>query len=314
MARPLRLQGENCFYHITNRGAERKKIFISERDYAKFLEYCGNAIDTYRCYVHAYCLMSNHYHLIIETSRANLSQVMQYVNGAYTVYFNRQRKKCGHVFQGRYKSLLIEKESYFLELTRYIHLNPVRAKIVDKPEGYRWSSYTAYVDKEQPSIIDREKVSGYLGLNGAEYRRFVLDGLGEGNNPLKQARGGMILGSKEFIEDQIKKLESMRSKYNVSNRRQLMRDIEPAEILKVISQETGKEVGELQKRSRGQRLRKIAIYVLRRTTAQSNEQIGAVFGIGNSAVSKVVREVEELRGNDKEVGELICKIIDYFKA
>lgn len=133
MARPYRLQVEDCLYHITGRGDNRKKIYISSYDYEKFLEYLLIAKDKFKFYLHSYCLMGNHYHLFIETPQANLSRIMHYMNTSYTAYYNKKRNKSGHLFQGRYKSIVVDGDSYFLELTRYIHLNPVKAKIVSLP-------------------------------------------------------------------------------------------------------------------------------------------------------------------------------------
>src|SRR4030042_1271433 len=108
MARPYRLQGEGLFYHITSRGDDRKKIFLSDYDFNKFLGYLKSAQDKYRFYLYAYCLMGSHYHLLIETTQPNLSRIMQYINSSYTIYYNKKRNKCGHLFQGRYKSILVE--------------------------------------------------------------------------------------------------------------------------------------------------------------------------------------------------------------
>lgn len=150
MARPYRLQIEDGFYHVTSRGDDRKPVFKSEYDYRKFLEYLITAKEKFKFYVHAYCLMTNHYHLFLETTQANLSKIMQYINTAYTIYYNIKRKRVGHLFQGRYKSILVQADAYYSELTRYIHLNPVRAKIIDNPQKYLWSSYNSYI-KDKPT-------------------------------------------------------------------------------------------------------------------------------------------------------------------
>ena len=121
MARPYRLQIENGLYHITSRGNERKNIYLDESDCEKFLEYLVKAKERYKIYLYAYVLMSNHYHLLIETTTENLSRVMHYLNTSYTSYFNWKHKRCGHLFQGRYKSILVDKEGYFMRLIRYIH-------------------------------------------------------------------------------------------------------------------------------------------------------------------------------------------------
>jgi putative transposase len=134
MARPLRIQFPGAFYHVTSRGNERKAIFRNDRDRQKFLSYLESAHESYGARVHVYCLMENHYHLLLETPRGNLSQILHHVNGAYTTYYNVKRRRSGHLFQGRYRALLVEKESYCQELSRYIHLNPVRAALVEEPE------------------------------------------------------------------------------------------------------------------------------------------------------------------------------------
>ena len=125
MARPLRIKYEGAFYHITARGNERKKIFFAKSDYAKFKEYLKEAQDRYGHFLHCYVLMSNHYHLILETPNADISKIMHYINGSYAGYINRRRRRSGHHFQGRYRSIPIDMDSYSLELSRYVHLNPV---------------------------------------------------------------------------------------------------------------------------------------------------------------------------------------------
>ena len=156
MARQLRLEYEGAFYHITSRGNERKRVYFSRYDYDKFKEYLGEAQDKYGFRLHCYVLMTNHYHLLIETPNGNISKVMHYVNGAYTNYVNRKRNRSWHLFQGRYKAILIDHDNYLLELSRYLHLNPVRANIVAKPQEYRQSSYKSYISRKKEDIISSE--------------------------------------------------------------------------------------------------------------------------------------------------------------
>jgi REP element-mobilizing transposase RayT len=137
MARPLRIEYAGAFYHITSRGNERKEIFKDEQDFVKFLTYLESSVQRYKAVIHVYCLMSNHYHLLLETPLGNLSQIMRHINGAYTTHFNAKRQRAGHLFQGRYKAILVEADEYAGELSRYIHLNPVRAGVVRRPEEYR---------------------------------------------------------------------------------------------------------------------------------------------------------------------------------
>ena len=151
MARPLRICYPGAFYHITARGNERKAIFKSNQDRVKFLSYLETAYKRYGALIHGYCLMDNHYHLLLETPGENLSQVMHHINGAYTTYYNVKRKRSGHLFQGRYKAIVVEKDAYCQELSRYIHLNPVRAGIVKSVDEYPWSQ-TKGVRSQQLTI------------------------------------------------------------------------------------------------------------------------------------------------------------------
>jgi putative transposase len=169
MARPLRIIYPGAYYHVTSRGNEQKDIFKSQKDREKFLEYLESATERYQAVIHAYCLMSNHYHLLLETPAGNLPQIMRHINGAYTTYFNVKRKRAGHLFQGRYKAILIEFDEYAAELTCYIHLNPVRAGIVTSPEEYRWSSYRRYIGLETaPKWLKTETILENFGKKVAE--------------------------------------------------------------------------------------------------------------------------------------------------
>ena len=180
MARPLRIEYPGAFYHVTSRGNEQKDVFKSQKDREKFLSYVESAVVRYGAVVHTWCLMSNHYHLLLETPSGNLSQIMRHINGAYTTYFNVKRKRAGHLFQGRYKAILVEADAYALELSRYMHLNPVRAGMVAKPEHYQWSSYRSYIGHSPtPEWLKTDFILGYFGRKAPDaknsYRRFVED-------------------------------------------------------------------------------------------------------------------------------------------
>ncbi len=141
MARPLRLEFAGALYHVTSRGNERKPIYLDEADFDGFLSILGDVCERYNWVIHSFCLMSNHYHLLVETPDANLSKGMRQLNGVYTQWFNRSHQRVGHLFQGRYKAILVDKDAYLLELNRYIVLNPIRAKMVDSLSDWPWSSW-----------------------------------------------------------------------------------------------------------------------------------------------------------------------------
>jgi REP element-mobilizing transposase RayT len=144
MARPLRIQFPGALYHVISRGNERKPMVRDDADRQRRLDWLRRTVETYGWRLHAFALMANHEHLFVETPQPNLSAGMQYLNGSYTSYFNRRHRRSGHLFQGRFQGHLIEEEGYFLEVSRYVHLNPVRAKIVKRPGKYPWSSQAAY--------------------------------------------------------------------------------------------------------------------------------------------------------------------------
>ncbi len=206
MARPLRITFPGAFYHVTSRGNEQKAIFKSKRDREKFLEYLQSATEHYNSLIHTFCLMGNHYHLLLETPSANLPQIMRHINGAYTAYFNAKRARRGHLFQGRYKAILVDKDSYAKALSRYIHLNPVRAGMVKTPGAYPWSSYNAYIGKsEVHEWLQRDFILAYFGKNAAtaqkRYRQFVRALVGhEYESPLAVAKGTLVLGPAEFVQ------------------------------------------------------------------------------------------------------------------
>ena len=157
MARPLRIEYPGALYHVTSRGNARKRIFKDDGDRELFLRVLAFVVERCHWICHAYCLMDNHYHFLIETPEANLSQGMRQVNGVYTQAYNRGHGKVGHLFQGRFKAILVDKESYLLELCRYVVLNPVRAKLVDRSEDWPWSSYRATAGIEKaPAFLIRE--------------------------------------------------------------------------------------------------------------------------------------------------------------
>lgn len=184
MPRKLRIQEPGAFYHVMSRGNNQQKIFLSDDDRVDFLEIFATVVSDYSWVCHAYCLMGNHYHLLIETPEANISEGMQRLNGDYCRGFNKKHGRVGHVLQGRYLSYLVENEKYFLALLRYIPLNPVSEGLVDAPENWRWSSYKATVGLAlSPPFLEAGSVLSIFAedptLARDAYSRFVAGGLEE---------------------------------------------------------------------------------------------------------------------------------------
>ncbi|MDO8806561.1 MAG: transposase [Elusimicrobiota bacterium] len=201
MARPLRIEYPGAVYHITSRGNRRGGIFLDDKDRKVFLAVFEETIRRFNASCHAYCLMSNHYHLVIETAESNLSRVMRHLNGVYTQIFNRKHRKCGHLLQGRYTAIVIEKSSYLLEASRYVVLNPVRAGIVDAPGDWEWSSYNAMAGlAEKPEFLTTRWLLEQFGedMPGARVRyvEFVEDG--RGSKLWNDLTHGVVLGSEDF--------------------------------------------------------------------------------------------------------------------
>lgn len=315
MARPLRIEYEGAVYHVTVRGNERRKIFFSRRDYEKFKEYLVEAKEKYRFHVHAYVLMTNHYHLIIETPEKNLSKIMHYLNSSYTTYTNIKRKRSGHLFQGRYKAIVVDKDSYLLELSRYMHLNPVRAGMVEKPEDYPHSSYSAYISGNKENIVTCDTIQGMFGKSEKQarkkYQTFVELALGEETeSPLKQIYGGIILGSENFIRTVLSQIEDEHlEKAEVSHRKSLQSTIGVEEIIEVIRQKYGIGPDEFTKHSRNE-ARNAFIYLLKKYTSASNVEIGELFGkLTYSAVAKISQSFAKRMEEDKELRKKVKRII-----
>jgi putative transposase len=202
MARPLRIEFAGAVYHVTSRGNARQPIFLDRADWEGFLDILSSVIARFSWVCHAYCLMENHYHLVMETPRGNLSRGMRQLNGIYTQFFNRRHKNVGHLFQGRYKAVLVEKESHLLSLCRYVVLNPVRAGVVSLPEQWKWSSYRATVGRvNRPPYLAVDWVLAQFGRKRAEavrkYRQYVMEGFGE-KSPWESLKGQILLGKEEF--------------------------------------------------------------------------------------------------------------------
>lgn len=204
MARTLRLEYPGAIYHVTSRGKLRRKIFRVDDDRTCFLDTLAWVVERFGWICHAYCLMDNHFHLLIETPEANLARGMRQLNGVYTQRFNRRYRKAGHLFQDRYKAILLERDSYLLELARYVVLNPVRAKMVKTPEDYAWSSYqsTMGLAPTAPFLTDDWVLAQFAKSKPAarkRYATFVLAGIGA-DSPWRDVKGQVLLGGEKFVQ------------------------------------------------------------------------------------------------------------------
>lgn len=309
MARPLRVEYPGAYYHIINRGNSGENIFIDERDREKFLEYLAKGVERFLTRIHTYCLMSNHYHLLLETTQANLSLAIQWLNVSYSVYFNKRHRRHGHLFQGRFKAILLDANEYLILLSRYIHLNPVRAKMVTHPIGYSWSSYPVFVGKRQkPEWLETETVLSYFGKEKKEavtnYKSYVEKvNVETVEDPNKNLLGGFILGGKDFVNwVKDKFLSTKNDEKEISQ----LKKLKPKVTLKAIIQSVCDAFGcsEEQIKTRGRKdnkMRAIAMYLARSLSGVSCKDIGVFFdGISGAAITMKYNQINaELMRNKK---------------
>ena len=203
MARPLRIEFAGALYHITSRGDKKSAIYLDDGDRIQFLDSLNEVCTRFNWVLHAYCLMGNHYHLLVETPESNLSLGMRQLNGVYTQWFNRTHDRVGHVFQGRFKGIIVQKESHLLELARYIVMNPVRTRMVRAAKDWPWSSYRATIGiaKLQGGLNADWLLSAFAKRKPTainRYKAFVAEGKRR-PSPWEELTNQVFLGSEKFI-------------------------------------------------------------------------------------------------------------------
>lgn len=319
MARQLRIEFEGALYHVASRENLRDNVFFEDKGREKFLEILAKTKERYGYLLHAYALMDNHYHLLIETPKANISQVMQNINTSYTVYVNRKYQRSGHLFQGRFKGIIVDKDEYLVTLSRYIHLNPVRAGIVEKPEDYKWTSYSVYIGKKVGNtFVDAadtlSRFSNEKGKSVRAYRDFVEAGIGSEDNPFKDLEAGIILGAKRFKEKAARLIGKMKVDGELPQLKRLRDTVPTDKTINVCCIHFDKKREELLKRGKGNREKQVALYLSKILSGQKNIEVGNYFGIKGPAVSGVIKAVEEILRREKalriEVEQLKEKVIN----
>jgi REP element-mobilizing transposase RayT len=264
---------------VTARGNAREDIYNDEIDRQHFLLLLQNTVNRYDWYCHAYCLMDNHYHLLIETNSPTLSKGMKYLNGTYTQYFNRQHQRVGHVFQGRFKAILVQKDAYLLELARYIALNPVRAQIVRSAKEWRWSSYraTAGYEENAACLTTEWILAGFDKIKSVaqqHYRDFVKAGK-EQPSPWQGLKNQIYLGDDDFVNDMQRKLNPEQSLKDIP-RKQKQAPIKPLSYF----------VDRYKNRGEGM----AQAYLSGHYTLA---QVGEHFGVSYATVSRAVKQAEK---------------------
>jgi REP element-mobilizing transposase RayT len=298
------------FYHVLSRGNEKKEIFRDDKDYLKFLDTLGTMADRFKLEVHAYVLMKNHYHLLIRTKEANLSRAIQWLGVSYSVWFNRRHQRSGHLFQGRFKSFLIQNERYFTAMCHYIHGNPLRAGLTKRLPDYRWSSYQVYADKNHH--LPWLTTDLVLGMYGGSPKRFIREQqlyFQEDTDLLRDLRHGLYLGSEEFSEECVERarIEGHREKPQY---RLLLKGRNIRALALGILERLGEKAPEkiLAFRKKHSLNRDLVIYILYRLGVYRNEEIGEVFGVGYTAVSEAAKRGREYLRSDKQLEKNVNEI------
>lgn len=294
MARPLRLEFPGALYHITARGNAQQAIFVDDTDRQRFLQLLGREVlqQRWRCYV--YCLMGNHYHMVIETPEPTLSRGLRRLHGTYTQWFNRRHHRVGHVLQGRYKSVLVEKDSYLQELCRYVVLNPVRAGLVPEVQAWPWSSYHVTVGvKAEPAWLDCAAVLSLFDRDPVRarraYRRFVADGIRQ-PSPWHQVTSQIFLGRPAFLE-RMAQLVRGKSVTNVPRAHTQPSRLSSDQVLEHVAVAYRLQVPRIVDRSH-RAAYQTAVYLLRRVANEPLRAVAVRFRISPSRVSKIQKAME----------------------
>jgi REP element-mobilizing transposase RayT len=288
MARPLRIEFPGAVYYVTSRGNERSLVFRDETDRLAFLDILGRTVDRWSWIVHAYCLMNDHYHLVIETPEPNLSRGMRQLNGEYTQAFNRRHRRAGHLFQGRFKGILVEKKNHLLELCRYAVLFPVRVRgmKVKSPKDWRWSSYRATAGQTKaPEWLRVSWIFSRFGKDAGTarraYRRFVAEGLKD--RARIDVRGGLYIGSDAFGR-RLKELAGNKTKAKEHTRMQ-------RQVLEKKSLESYFPARAFKTRA----TRDEAVYQAYRQGRYTQKEIADHLELHYVTISKIVRRLEETK-------------------
>ncbi|UCG66506.1 MAG: transposase [Deltaproteobacteria bacterium] len=308
MSRPLRIQYPDAWYHVMNRGRRGDEVFIEAKDYLSFIDLLKEIVEDYNVKVSAYCLMPNHYHLLVQTPDSNISRAMRHLNGVYTQRYNRTHHCDGQLFRGRYKAILVEADSYLLELLRYIHRNPLEANLVDNLQKYNWSSHKGYLSKAKKwDWLYRSFALSLFSNDHTKsiklYKQFVSQEVpDEINKILGRRKLPPVLGSKKFI-DKVKNLFfSDKSHEEIPEAKILAPD--PDRILGAVSNLYNVGMDDLVRSRRGyfNEPRNVAIYLTRRLRGDTLKVVGEVFGINkNSTVSSSVDRVKYEMTRDKGI-------------
>ena len=314
MANQLRLEYPGALFHVTSRGNERRDIFRDATDCRVFLDLLGEGVERFDWILLAYVLMSNHFHLFLRLTAETLSRGMKWLNGKYACRFNRRHSRVGHLIQGRPHCILVEEQAYFLEVLRYVVLNPVRAHMLQRPEDYEWSSHRAVLgEAPEPDWLAIDDVLVHFGRDRESarprYRHFVDDGINMRRSPFEQIKGEMYLGSEAWIDD-IREKIALKPRSDEHPR--LQREVEQlamADVITAVAQ-TWSTVPAIVRGSRGGVPRMVAAWVGCHEALLTNREIAAALRLRSSArVTQLVRECDQALSSSAQLRDAVDRSV-----
>jgi len=321
MPRPTRIEYEDAYYHVMNRGRRRQTIFHTEAYYLAFLDLLGEAHERFGVVIHGYCLMGNHYHLLLQTPQGNLGRIMRHINGVFTQRFNRLKRTDGTLFRGRYKAILVDEENYLLQLSRYIHRNPVESTspLVRKLETYRWSSYPAYINHtKSPSWLQREFLYSLMGQRQKyqAYRTYVEAGVDdEIKDFYNRDRTAAVLGDDTFrtwvreshmqdVDEKAFVAQVFPNTLSIDRIIQLVAKYYKVDATKLTTVVKGPQKGLL--------ARKLAMYLCQQLGGHRLADIMDAFGLSNvGSVSFITTQIRKRRHEDPALAKTVQRLKQY---
>jgi putative transposase len=313
MARPLRLSFENAVYHVMARGNRKDAIFFSRRDQDVFVEKMNETFSKYSFVCYAYCLVKNHYHFLVRTPYANISEGMHDLNASYANWVKAKHNIVGVIFQGRFKSIIVDEDRYALALSVYIHMNAPVKDIRKDLEKYRWSSYPDYMGIRKPKVENLDtsfiltKFNSDKQIAAREYRKYLFGNISM-EDPLEDVHKGFVLGSKDFIAKIEQKINELGEKREIPETKSC-RLVSADEIVSAMVSSLSITNQKIFTKKRGNTLRQLAIFLMKKNTALTLNQIGRIFDMDYGAVAMATKRFERRLEDDTKVRTLVDKVM-----
>jgi REP element-mobilizing transposase RayT len=327
MARKIRIEFPGALYHVLARGNNKQQIFNDDQDYKAYLKRIERYRIRYKFTLYAFVLMPNHVHFLMEIGFMSLSKIMQGLQQSYTSYFHKKYKTVGHLFQGRYKAILCQRDAYLLELVRYIHLNPVRAAIVANPEDYLWSSHQFYLGYLGQPFIEKDFIFTMLSENESTaeriYRQFIKEGIDKGHqDALHSVIDQRFLGSPEYVREAKQKAESKDQNRQLKREQAIQNSFNAKkkalpEILKVVSEITAISHDSILGKSRERCIsdgRCLFAFIAARHAGISNKSIADFLKRDASSITRMIHKIDDIINNDQILSSNADKIIQVLQV